>query len=78
MVTVYLDLNKYIELSQLFHHKIEGKSGLLEFLISKKNENKVIFPISASLVIEAAKHSGIDRRKRLAETMLFFLMDRYC
>lgn len=54
-------------------HKISNdESGILQFINEKKKNGEVIFPITSSHIIELAKNSNFERRKRLAETMWNF------
>ncbi len=69
---IYLDLNKYIELSKMWHKISNDESGILQFIDEKKRDGELIFPISSSHIIELAKNSNFERRKRLAETMWHF------
>lgn len=69
---IYLDLNKYIELSRIWQRRSDDESGILQFINEKKKSDELVFPISSTHIIELAKHSNFERRRRLAETMWNF------
>lgn len=69
---VYLDLNKYIELSRIWHGMSKDEAGILDFITVKKNNGEMIFPISYLHIIELSKNANLERRKRLAEVMWIY------
>ena len=72
MKKIYLDQNKYIELSRLYHGLQHDEEGILDFLQTLLEKEKAIFPLSFVHFMETSKHTNPARRKRLAETMWNF------
>jgi hypothetical protein len=70
-LSIYLDLNKWIDLSRAYYQRADGKSyqQILEKLLVLVNSGKIILPLSAYHMIETKKTKDVARRKRLAEVM---------
>lgn len=71
-VLVYLDQNKWIDLSRAYYKRVEGEKFAQTLVNVQKAvaENIVIFPLSLAHIIETQKTPDIDRRKRLAKVMV--------
>ena len=67
MTVIYLDLNKWIELANAFYREKGSRFDLA--LSCFNNENKVIFPLSSSHVIEIRKRKDFKSREKLADFM---------
>jgi len=68
---VYLDQNKWIELSRIVYGKNNAPDGQSALAKVQKtlSEQRVIFPLSAIHYMEIARISNKDRRARLAKVM---------
>lgn len=71
---VYLDQNKWIELSRIVYGKDKTSDGQATLAKVQKalTEQRVIFPLSALHYMEIARISNRDRRARLARVMWQF------
>jgi hypothetical protein len=68
---IYLDQNKWIELSQMLHGKnttARAKLVLTSFLAAVDSEAAIV-PVSAIHYMETARISNVGRRSRLGQTM---------
>lgn len=74
---VYLDQNKWIELSRIFHGK-EKDAASLKLLSDAEDalEKGVVFPLSAVHYMEFSRISNDGRRSRLGSTMWHFSKGR--
>ncbi len=73
-ITVYLDQNKWIDLSRAYYGMPGGEkfTEALNVLRNAVDRRIARFPISAEHVIETIEHGDADRRKRLAYVMAEF------
>lgn len=65
---IYLDQNKWIDISRAFYGRNDGKKYhlVLQTLQEKVNGGEIIVPISAIHIIETARKEDKERRERLA------------
>lgn len=70
--TIYLDQNKWIDLSRAHHKRQDGAAfeDILRNLELAVADDSVILPLGASHFIETAKHGDSSARKRIASTMV--------
>jgi hypothetical protein len=70
-LAIYLDLNKWVDLSLAYHSRPGGEPylELLQRIIRLVEDNKVILPLSATHLIETRKSRNTERRKRLASVL---------
>lgn len=68
---VYLDQNKWIDLSRAYHGKPEGKKfqDVLTKIQAAVSNKSAIFPLSFQHYFETNKDPDIERRRRLARVM---------
>ena len=69
---VYLDTNKWIDISRAFYGREDGKKfkPVLERIQEKVKIGDAIFPLSVVHIFETAKNENPERRKRLGEFMV--------
>lgn len=69
---IYLDLNKWIDLSRAFYGRKGGDPFVdtLKYLQEETVNGNIIIPYSLINFFETTKNSNIERRKRLAEFIL--------
>lgn len=70
-IIVYLDQNKWIDLSRAYHGMTEGKKfqDVLTKIQTAVSNKSVIFPLSFQHYFETNKDPDVERRKRLARVM---------
>jgi hypothetical protein len=71
-ITVYLDQNKWIDLSHAYYGIKDGEKFVetLKLIQYAVDHGIARFPISAAHIIETIEHGNIERRKRLARIMV--------
>ena len=74
MKLIYLDLNKWIDLSKAYHNpqSAEKYVDIMEVLKKSVERGEVILPLSSMHLVEPIKHFNTSRRLRLGKTMAFF------
>lgn len=70
MDIVFLDQNKWIDLAKVHSGRTTGGPmvDLFSQLVAAVQQEKVLFPLSASNIIETAKRNDSDSRRHVAET----------
>jgi len=70
-IIVYLDQNKWIDLSRAYHGIPEGQKfkHVLEKIQKAVSNKNAIFPLSFEHIFETNKDPDVERRKRLAKVM---------
>ena len=68
---IYLDQNKWIDLSRAYYGMAEGKKfqGILSKVQSAVSSKNAIFPLSFQHYFETNKSSNLEQRRRLARVM---------
>jgi hypothetical protein len=69
---VYLDQNKWIDISRAFYGRTDGEPfvPVLSKLQDKTKSGEVILPLSIMHIIETARGGNVERKKRLTDFML--------
>lgn len=72
MKYIYLDQNKWIDLSRAYHGLPEGRKFIAALNGSRDaiSQHRAIFPISSVHIIELRKEKVLARRERLAKVMV--------
>lgn len=73
-MVVYLDQNKWIELSRMFHRKdvTARAQRILRGFQAAIADGRAVFPLSSVHYVETARISNVERKIRLGEAMWHF------
>ena len=74
MKLIYLDLNKWIDLSRAYHDPIKSNDyyNIMSTLKKMVSRRELCIPLSSTNLIEPFKSFNNERRKRLGKTMAYF------